>query len=618
MAQAQRDPVCGMIVRPAEGLSLAHGGRSFEFCSRLCLRTFVAEPGRYGGDLPSPAPDADPRARRIAYFSMEMALEPRMPTYSGGLGVLGADALRSCADLRLPVVGVTLLHVKGYFDQKLDEWGNQRELAVPWEAAAFARLLDGASHVRIEGRSVAVRAWRYESHGATGWSVPVILLDARADENAPEDRELTSHLYGGDDRYRLAQEVVLGIGGIRTLRRLGYTGIERFHMNEGHASLLALELLRESTGGPGHSWDFEAVRRQCVFTTHTPVPAGHDQFPYDLVNHVIGPTIPDEYLRMLGGAERLNLTLFAVNLSQYVNGVAKKHGEVSQAMFPGHLVDSITNGVHSRSWTCPSFAALFDRRIAGWAGDPFLLRHALGLPRHEIWRAHVAAKEELMAAVQRRAGVSLDVGALTIGYARRATLYKRPCLVFHEPEKLKRIAQSAGPLQIVFAGKAHPRDEPGKELIRRIFQHARNLKDHLRIVYLENYDTELARMLTSGVDLWLNTPRPPLEASGTSGMKATHNGVPSLSVRDGWWIEGHVEGLTGWSIGDYGLGAGQGDPSDDHDAKELYRKLATIIAPLYFGERDRWIDVMRHAIALNASFFNTHRMVQQYAVSAYL
>lgn len=615
MTDTLKDPVCGMDVRPEDGLSLSHDGQTLYFCSQLCMRTFRAHPEHYGG---APAAAADVRARRIAYFSMEVAIDSRMPTYSGGLGVLAGDALRSCADLRIPIVGLSLLYWNGYFDQKLDEWGNQRESPSQWNPSTFARLLPGTVQVLIEGRPVAIRAWQYDIRGCTGYAVPLILLDTRLDENAPEDRDLTSSLYGGDERYRLTQEILLGVGGVRMLRALGYSELERFHLNEGHASLLALELLRETAGADGTQWDFKAVRRQCVFTTHTPVPAGHDQFAYDLVNRLLGESIPSELMRMLGGSERLNMTLLAMNLSQYVNGVAKKHGEVSQAMFPGHAIDSVTNGVHSRFWTCDSFAKLYDRYIAGWVSDPFLLRNAVSIPQDEIWDAHVEAKARLIDEVSKRTHVTLAPDAFTIGFARRATLYKRAHLIFRDAEKLKRIAQTVGPIQIVFAGKAHPKDEPGKDIIRHVFNQARELGADIKIAYLENHDIDLGRLLTSGVDLWLNTPLRPLEASGTSGMKAAHNGVPSFSVRDGWWIEGHIEGVTGWSIGPATAPPSGQDSEDVRDAEDLYHKLESVIAPLYFGDRKRWVEIMRHCIALNASFFNTHRMVQQYATSAYL
>ena len=618
MPSAIKDPVCGMPVRVEEALAISYRGHSFYFCSELCKQAFLAHPERYSGETRVRASDEIDTRRRIAYFSMEVAADPRMPTYSGGLGILAGDTLKSCADLKIPLVAVSLLYSKGYFDQKLDEWGNQQEFPVAWEPSRFVRLLPITVRVPIENRSVVVRAWQYDITGYTGYSVPLILLDTNVDENAPPDRELTAFLYGGDERYRLAQEIILGMGGVRMLRALGYNQLERFHMNEGHASLLVLELLRERRGQGAEEWDFHGVRSRCVFTTHTPVPAGHDQFSYDLVKGVLGETIPVEMVQMLGGKNRLNMTLLALNLSRYVNGVAKRHGEVSQEMFPGYSIDSITNGVHSFTWTCDSFKKLYDRHIAGWVNDPFSLRYAVSIPKGEIWDAHVEAKGRLIDEVHRRTGMSLKPDMLTIGFARRATLYKRADLVFSDPGQLMEIASTVGPIQFVFAGKSHPKDDPGKDLIRRVFHFARQLKDQIPIAYLENYDMELGKLLTSGVDLWLNTPLRPLEASGTSGMKAAHNGVPSFSTLDGWWIEGHIEGVTGWSIGPGPQDLHRQDAANEQDARELYHKLRTVIAPMFYRDRDRWIDIMRQAIAFNASFFNTHRMVQQYAANAYV
>jgi starch phosphorylase len=401
------------------------------------------------------------------------------------------------------------------------------------------------------------------------------------------------------------------------LHALGYSGVQRFHMNEGHAALLVLELLKKQVDLKPEAWEFESVRSQCVFTTHTPVPAGHDQFSYDLVQRVLGPLLPLEVIQMLGGRDRLNMTLLGLNLSRYVNGVAKRHEEVSREMFPGYPIHHITNGVHSWTWTCDSFKALYDRHVPGWGNDPAMLRKAISIPVGEISSAHEKAKAELLAFVQARAGVALSPDALTVGFARRATAYKRADLVFSDLDQLLDIAHQRGPLQFVFAGKAHPRDHEGKELIQRIVAVSRQVGPRLPIVYLENYDLDMAKLLVSGVDLWLNTPQRPLEASGTSGMKAAHNGVPSLSTLDGWWIEGHIEGVTGWSIGGYPSSSSVAEVGDEADADDLYRKLSDIILPLFYRNRDRWIDVMRHAIALNASFFNTHRMVQEYATNSY-
>jgi starch phosphorylase len=447
--------------------------------------------------------------------------------------------------------------------------------------------------------------------------VPLVLLDTDVTGNAPDDRSLTDYLYGGDERCRLAQEIVLGIGGVRALRALGYSGLRKFHMNEGHASLLVLELLREGSGGGGADWDFEGVRRQCVFTTHTPVPAGHDRFGYDIVERVLGELVPADMLRMLGGEDRLNMTFLALNMSRFVNGVARRHEEVSRGMFPGYPIHHITNGVHSWTWTCEAFRSLYDRHVPGWRNDPAMLRHAITIPGAEVWEAHAGAKARLVAAVRRRTGRRFDLDPLTIGFARRFTLYKRAALLFTDKARLAGIAERRGPLQLVFAGKAHPRDQGGKELIQTIVAASRELGTRVSVVYLEDYNIELARLVVSGVDVWLNTPQPPLEASGTSGMKAAHNGVPSLSTLDGWWPEGHIQGRTGWSIG--GTEPAPTPPDTTaRDADDLYRTLEDEVMPRFYGDRDRWIDIMRHVIAFNASHFNTHRMVQQYVTNAYL
>jgi len=560
--------------------------------------------------------------RTIAYFSMEIGLEAGMPTYSGGLGILAGDTIRAAADLKVPMVAVTLLHRKGYFYQRLDASGWQGEEPVEWVIEDFLEEGPERVSVSVEGRTVQIRPWKYEVIGSGGFKVPVYFLDTDLPENSEWDRRLTHFLYGGDQHYRLCQEVVLGIGGVRMLRTLGYETLERFHMNEGHASLLTLELLEEEAKKAGRTSitrdDIEAVRRRCVFTTHTPVPAGHDQFPMDLVVRVLGPR--DVFVNMRDiccHAGLFNMTYLALNLSHYVNGVAKKHGEVSRLMFAGYEVDAITNGVHAATWVAEPFQELYDRYIPGWRQDSFSLRYALSIPRQEVWKAHTQAKRRLIQYVNRETNVGMDVDVLTIGFGRRATTYKRGDLLFQDIERLKGLVSKAGPFQVVYAGKAHPQDEGGKQLIRRIFQAKENLKQAIKIAYLENYDMELAKMMTSGADVWLNTPQRPFEASGTSGMKAALNGVPSLSVLDGWWIEGCIEGVTGWSIGENGRGTGEGY-DQSRDAASLYDKLEQVILPLFYQERDRFIDVMLHAIALNGSFFNTHRMIQQYVLNAYL
>ncbi|MCU0967345.1 MAG: alpha-glucan family phosphorylase [Rubrivivax sp.] len=560
----------------------------------------------------------------IAYFSMEIALADEIPTYSGGLGVLAGDTVRSAADGGVPMIAVSLAHRQGYGRQHLDARGQQTESPMPWRPEE--RLAEEPARVRmsLEGRVVTVRAWRHEVTGQAGSVVPVLLLDTDLPENAEPDRRITDHLYGGDERYRLRQEAVLGIGGVRMLRALGHGALRRFHMNEGHAALLVLELGFEEMQRRGQvvvtREIAQAVRPQCVFTTHTPVRAGHDQFPLRLVREVIttyGDAFNERAIEFCLD-NVLNMTYLALDNSHYVNGVAKRHGEVSRHMFGQYKIDSITNGVHAGFWTAPSIQALFDRHITAWRSDNASLRYALGIANHELWAAHEKAKDALVALVNERTGASFFRHVFTIGFARRATAYKRGDLLFHDLQRLVALNRAAGPIQIVYAGKAHPRDEGGKDLIRRIFAHIEALRGQVAVAYLEDYDMALARTMVGGVDLWLNTPQPPLEASGTSGMKAAMNGVPQLSMLDGWWVEGCIEGVTGWAIGSDGAADGNGQADDRAaDAQSLYNKLETVILPLYYRDQDRYVDVMKAAIALNGSFFNTERMVDQYVRKAY-
>ncbi len=552
----------------------------------------------------------------IAYFSMEIALDPNIPTYSGGLGMLAGDTLRSVADLAVPLVAVSLVYRRGYFRQHLDGNGQQTEQPQPWDPDRMLEAVEARAAVEIEGRQVAVRAWKYTVVGVTGATVAVYLLDTDLPENAPSDRELTNSLYGGDSHYRLCQEIVLGLGGLQILQQMGYN-VLRYHMNEGHAALLALGLLErrlsQSFAGRVKQLDVDSVRSLCIFTTHTPVPAGHDEFTRELAQHVLGT----ERTALLTEAsvwkgDVLNMTYLALQFSGYVNGVAMRHGEVSRDMFPAYVISAITNGVHALTWAAPSFKELFDRYIPAWRTDNNYLRYAISIPLDDIREAHVRAKKRLFGEIKDRMNVELDPNIFTIGFARRASTYKRAALLFQDPERLRRIARDVGPMQLVYGGKAHPRDEGGKKLIRDVFGGASSVKDLIRTVYVENYDMHWGALITAGVDVWLNNPMRPQEASGTSGMKSALNGVPSFSVRDGWWIEGHIEGVTGWSVGN-------SEDEEDHDSEvnSLYTKLAADIIPMYYRLPERYTNVMRMSIALNASFFNTQRMVQQYVTNAY-
>ncbi|TYP00285.1 starch phosphorylase [Geothermobacter ehrlichii] len=558
---------------------------------------------------------------RIAYFSMEIGLSQDIPTYSGGLGILAGDTIKSAADLKVPLIAITLCHRKGYFRQTLDEHGWQHEHPRPWQPEKYMELLPVKTLVSIEDRDVKVQAWLYRVKSPTGGVVPVLFLDTDIPGNADQDRRLTDHLYGGDLAYRLKQEIILGIGGARLLSALGFR-IRKYHMNEGHASLLTLELLNrcrrhvEDSWDERTAWDTQMVADQCVFTTHTPVEAGHDRFPYDMVERILGKQVPYPLLRELAGKDELNTTLLALNLSRYVNGVAKKHGEVSKALFPGFEIHAITNGIHPFTWVSPYFVSLYDRYLPGWANEPEMLVRVDLIPDDDIWDAHMGAKAYLLQYIRETTGIELETDVLTIGFARRAATYKRGDLIFTDPERLLAIA--GGRLQLVFGGKAHPQDTPGKEIIQRIIGNIRKYGDRIRAVYLPNYNMEVAYRLIPGVDLWLNNPIRPLEASGTSGMKAALNGVPNFSVLDGWWIEGHIEGVTGWSIGPKPKDVKPEADTTESDARDLYDKLEKVIMPLYYRDRAGWIQVMKNAIGKNGYYFNTHVMMRRYVTAAYL
>ena len=548
--------------------------------------------------------------QKIAYFSMEIALSNDIHTYSGGLGVLAGDTIKSSADLNIPLVAVTLISKKGYFRQELTNEGRQIEHPDPWNPSQFMQSLPEEVTVQIQGRDVRVKAWLYTVKSVRGGEVPVYFLDTDFEGNSSEDREITSFLYGGDEIYRIKQEIVLGIGGVRMLEKLG-VDVRKYHMNEGHSSFLALELLRK------HDMNVNKVRNVCVFTTHTPVEAGHDKFSYELVREYLGEFIPFDVLRSLGGQDRLNMTLLALNLSNYVNGVAKKHKMTSREMFPSYEIHAITNGVHSYTWTCESFKRLYDKYLPGWAHEPEMLVRAEIIPDIEVWQAHMEAKKALIDYVNAMTNVGMDYETLTIGFARRATEYKRHALIFSDLERLKKV-NNKGKIQIIFAGKAHPRDETGKKLIGQIFSYKEILKDRIKIAYLENYDMNLAAKMVSGVDVWLNTPLPPMEASGTSGMKAAHNGVINFSVLDGWWIEGWIESVTGWAIGPTPEEHVSTDERKTRELDDLYGKLEYVIVPLYYKRRDEWIQMMKNSIEKIACHFNSHRMMHRYVTEAYL
>jgi starch phosphorylase len=580
------------------------------------LHLVLDEKGKYhrmnlSSALTSSSPDLS--TRTIAYFSMEIALSPALPTYSGGLGMLAGDTLRSAADTAAPMVAISLAHRRGYFRQNLSDIGQQTETDVPWSPETTLPSANQIVALTMQGRQVLVRAWRFDVVGVTGHVIPVFLLDTDVEGNDLWDRRLTDHLYGGDTFYRLCQETVLGLGGVALLAALGCKPAV-YHMNEGHAALLALGLLEEQLAGAplkdATDANIEAVRKQCVFTTHTPVPAGHDQFGLDQMYQVLGHD-RSSAIERTGCLHNnlMNMTYLALRFSRFVNGVAMQHGKVSQQMFPDSKVYSITNGVHAATWLSPHFQELLDEEIPNWRTDNQYFRSVYGIEPARIAAAHNKGKLRLFSTIAKRTGHHFNPNILTLGFARRVATYKRASLLLHDPERLVAIAEKIGGLQILYAGKAHPADNAGKGLIRDVFASAAKLNSSaLKIYYLENYDWELGALLTQGVDVWVNTPRRPYEASGTSGMKAALNGVPSLSILDGWWIEGCAENTTGWAIED-----GEDEAAE---AASLYEKLEEAVAPMY-ATPHAWSKMQQHCIAINGSFFNTHRMLGQYFENAY-
>lgn len=513
-------------------------------------RLGVGVPGALEGSL---ILDDFTYARRVAYFTMEIALRNEIPTYAGGLGVLAGDTLRSAVDLEVPMVGVSLVSRKGYFRQEITPDGRQIEHPASWQPEKWATPLGAKIAVEIESRTVWVSGWVYVLSGGTGGGQPVILLDTDLPENHPEDRTITDQLYGGDEAYRLKQEIVLGIGGVRMLQAMGFK-IWQYHMNEGHSALLGLELLKQYAYPSAEvrvgeaAYDFPRVRGLCKFTTHTPVAAGHDQFPYALVERVLGNVISISVLQRLAGEGSLNMTRLALNLSDFINGVAKRHAEVSSKLYQGYVVHAVSNGVHPATWTCDSFARLYDRHFLGWCHQPELLVRAdCCVSDDDIWEAHVQAKQKLMERIKGVTPVPFDPSIPVFGFARRMTAYKRPDLLFADVERLVSLARRR-PFQLVMAGKAHPLDGPGKRLIEQIHQYMRALANRLPIAYLPDYDMATALLMVSGVDVWLNTPLRPLEAF----RHQRHEGIVQWSTAlecPGWLVDRGLHRRHQW-LGD--------------------------------------------------------------------
>jgi len=580
--------------------------------------------------------DGHPEDFLVAYFSAEFGLDESLPVYSGGLGVLAGDHLKSASELGVPLVGIGLNYFRGYFRQTLDEGDRQVEryprndtVRLPLTLVPMAPKVMLADN---DGNLVPVRigVWR-----ACVGRVSLYLLDTKVEGNPDWARDVTNTLYGGDRQNRLRQELVLGIGGVRVLRQLGLEPTV-FHMNEGHSAFFQLERLRELVEEEGLDRDaaLERLRASTVFTTHTPVPAGNEVFDPELVRRNVEPVVVrcgfswDEFAalgKVQPGESAFGMTPFALRTSAYANGVSKLHGAVSREMWhdlwPDRPVDdvpitSITNGVHVRTW--------LGGELEGMLGtNTPKLERALELPARVLWDAHCSAKERLFEFISRTRGApELDPAALTIGFARRFATYKRAGLLLSQPERLARLLGDPDrPLQIVVAGKAHPADEGGKDVIRQVVDYSRGEGANHHVVFLPDYEMTLARRLVQGVDVWLNTPRRPMEASGTSGMKAALNGVLNCSILDGWWAEGYNPD-RGFAIGGEEQ-AGTEEEQDAADAEALFAVLEQQVLPAFF-ERDadglptRWVEMMRHSIAELGTEFSTNRMVREYVERLYL
>ena len=601
----------------------------------------------------------DLNGRPVAYFCAEFGLHNSVPIYSGGLGVLAGDHCKSASDLGVPLVGVGLFYRKGYFDQRLSLEGWQEDSDEEYDVSATPLVpVMGSGRqpwvttVQTSGRPVHVRAWQ-----VMVGRVPIYLLDTNLDANHPDDRGLMNKLYAGGPELRVRQEWILGVGGVRVLRAIGIDpGV--WHANEGHAGFMFIERLRELiVAGTPLDQAIQQVRAQSVFTTHTPVPAGHDAFPADQLEACTGPVweemgIGREQLLGLGAhpghTNQFHMTALAMRLSGRVNGVSRRHGQVTRNLWrdlwpnrPWEAVPvtHVTNGVHLATWMSSPVMALLDEHLGPDWGDrleePSFWDQVLTLDHTQLWEAHLKQKRALANFIRedtrRRfagqlkeasqvvgAGTLLDPMAFTIGFARRFATYKRANLMFREIDRLRRLLVDPWrPVQIIFAGKAHPADNPGKEVLQSVYQFTRDPGFEGRVAFLEDYDMHLAHLLVQGVDLWLNLPRAPLEASGTSGMKAALNGVPQLSTLDGWWQEGY-DGLSGWAI----TPAAEGMDADAADAEDFYRLLEEQVVPLYYTRNANgvplgWVEKMRHALRLAGSRFTARRMMREYVQEYY-
>ena len=547
----------------------------------------------------------------IAYFVMELGLEDNMPIYSGGLGTLAGDTLFSYADMDIPAVCITLLYKRGYNLQKITTHGMQLDFDALWDYRRYLKKLNAEVEIFFGDLKQKATCWEYwvRSKG----DVRVLFLDADIEGNDPEIRRLNSKLYFDDGLHRLRQEILLGIGGYRILKALGYP-IHIYHMNESHSAFLVVELLKEFGS-------MEEVRKRCVFTTHTPVPAGHDRFPLEMVKEELKAYDYIDWDKEVEESD-INLSLLASKYSGKVNAVSHRHKFVTAGIFPelAEKVEYVTNGVYHIRWIHEEIQELFNEYIPGWDENPILLQRAHEIPSELLLKKHNKIKSDLVNLVNKQTDASFSDDVFTIGIARRVTPYKRNDLILRDIDRLIHIAENMGEIQIVFAGKAHPRDGMGKEMIKNIFEKMKLLRERtkaVKVTFLENYGIDMAKLLIAGCDVWLNNPKRPYEACGTSGMKAGMNGVLNFSTWDGWWLEGGIEGVNGWGIGPKPSWQDMTESKDEEDLEDLYGKLAYVIIPTFYKHRDEWVRLMKNSIATIGSHFNTHRMVSEYISKVY-
>ena len=534
---------------------------------------------------------------QIAYFSAEIGISSNLPTYSGGLGVLAGDHIKSAADLGINMIAISLLYKEGYFKQIIDQEGKQKEVYPKFIPEPLLTQLDQIFSIELNGKEIYIKASIYNHTSINGNKIPIYFLDTDISENDSETREITLRLYSGDNKHRIFQEAVLGFGGMKLLDVLGENKIVKYHMNEGHCSFLVLDLLKKFND------DVEKVRSKCHFTTHTPVPAGHDQFEFKLVKEILGDLVSKELPLPSMQHNKFHMTELGLYFSNSANGVSKLHGDVARKQFPWKNIGYVTNGVHHYTWVSNAFMALFNEFFPNWQTKPELLFEIDKVDSNLLWNAHFNAKTDLLHYANSQLSKALDPNILTIGFARRAATYKRAQLIFRDAQRL--VELGAGKIQLIFSGKAHPNDKEGKELIHGIIKNAREFEGKIKIIYLENYNMWLGKLITTGVDVWLNTPLRPNEASGTSGMKSALNGIPNLSILDGWWEEGCKNKINGWSIGT------SKDADDESDASSLYDVLEKEVIPAFYEDKNRWISIMKNSIKTGVDF-TSQRMLIDY------